>query len=95
MGRLGSESSTTLRHYLTCLVNSSSNNKNYEPFKGSVKEPLKGTEKAAENVIHLQEEKQPIEIAYKKAQVLVTIKIYFLKVKGVKKGGQDMVIISH
>ena len=46
-------------------------------------------------MIHLQEEKQPIEIAYKKAQVLVTIKIYFKKFKGVKKAGQDMVIISH
>lgn len=42
----------------------SSNNKNYEQFKGRGKE--------AENVIHLQEEKQPIEIAYKKAQVLVS-----------------------
>lgn len=55
-----------------CLVNNRSNNKNYEPFKASVKEPLKGTEKEAENVIHLQEEKQPIEIACKKAQVLVS-----------------------
>lgn len=46
------------------LINHSGNNKNYEQFKGRGKE--------AENVIHLQEEKQPGEIAYKKAQVLVS-----------------------